>query len=143
MGGGNIDKWSGWDAFSRLDSVADGTLGVDKLQPYVHSHTFQMNFMGFLRLYRITGDKSLFRKVAGAWDDICNRQMYITGGVSVAEHYEHGYDEPSFGKCGGNPVPRCRGMQLTQMLLELTGESKYAEPDGTSDDEPCICSPRL
>ena len=58
---GNIDKWSGWDAFSRLDSVADGTLGVDKLQPYVHSHTFQMNFMGFLRLYRITGDKSLFR----------------------------------------------------------------------------------
>ena len=43
----NIDKWSGWDAFSRLDSVADGTLGVDKLQPYVHSHTFQMNFMGF------------------------------------------------------------------------------------------------
>lgn len=26
----NIDKWSGWDAFSRLDSVADGTLGVDK-----------------------------------------------------------------------------------------------------------------
>ena len=87
---GNIDKWSGWDAFSRLDSVADGTLGVDKLQPYVHSHTFQMNFMGFLRLYRITGDKSLFRKVAGAWDDICNRQMYITGGVSVAEDCESG-----------------------------------------------------
>ena len=94
---GNIDKWSGWDAFSRLDSVADGTLGVDKLQPYVHSHTFQMNFMGFLRLYRITGDKSLFRKVAGAWDDICNRQMYITGGVSVAEHYEHGYVKPVSG----------------------------------------------
>lgn len=123
---GNIDKWSGWDAFSRLDSVADGTLGVDKLQPYVHSHTFQMNFMGFLRLYRITGDKSLFRKVAGAWDDICNRQMYITGGVSVAEHYEHGYVKP----VSGNVVETCATMswmQLTQMLLELTGESKYAD----------------
>ena len=122
----NIDKWSGWDAFSRLDSVADGTLGVDKLQPYVHSHTFQMNFMGFLRLYRITGDKSLFRKVAGAWDDICNRQMYITGGVSVAEHYEHGYVKP----VSGNVVETCATMswmQLTQMLLELTGESKYAD----------------
>lgn len=35
----NIDLWSGWEAFSRLDSVADGTLGVDKLQPYVHLHT--------------------------------------------------------------------------------------------------------
>ena len=122
----NIDKWSGWDAFSRLDSVADGTLGVDKLQPYVHSHTFQMNFMGFLRLYRITGDKSLFRKVAGAWDDIHKRQMYITGGVSVAEHYEHGYVKP----VSGNVVETCATMswmQLTQMLLELTGESKYAD----------------
>ena len=122
----NIDKWSGWDAFSRLDSVADGTLGVDKLQPYVHSHTFHMNFMGFLRLYRITGDKSLLRKVAGAWDDIHERQMYITGGVSVAEHYEHDYIKP----LSGNIVETCATMswmQLTQQLLELTGESKYAD----------------
>lgn len=122
----NIDKWSGWDAFSRLDSVADGKLGVDKLQPYVHSHTFQMNFMGFLRLYRITGDKTLLRKVAGAWDDIRERQMYITGGVSVAEHYEHDYVKP----LTGNIVETCATMswmQLTQMLLELTGETKYAD----------------
>ena len=123
---GNIDKWSGWDAFSRLDSVADGKLGVDKLQPYVHSHTFQMNFMGFLRLYRITGDKTLLRKVAGAWDDIRERQMYITGGVSVAEHYERDYVKP----LSGNIVETCATMswmQLTQMLLELTGETKYAD----------------
>lgn len=122
----NIDKWSGWDAFSRLDSVADGQIGVDKLQPYVHSHTFHMNFMGFLRLYRITGDKSLLRKVVGAWDDIQRRQMYITGGVSVAEHYEHDYVKP----LSGNIIETCATMswmQLTQMLLELTGDSKYAD----------------
>jgi DUF1680 family protein len=122
----NIDKWSGWDAFSRLDSVADGTLGVDRLQPYVHSHTFHMNFMGFLRLYCITGDETLFRKVKGAWDDINRRQMYITGGVSVAEHYEHGHVKP----LTGNIVETCATMswmQLTQMLLELTGETKYAD----------------
>lgn len=122
----NIDKWSGWDAFSRLDSVADGTLGVDKLQPYVHSHTFHMNFMGFLRLYRVTGDKSLLHKVAGAWNDIYERQMYITGGVSVAEHYEHDYVKP----LSGNIVETCATMswmQLTQQLLELTGDTKYAD----------------
>jgi DUF1680 family protein len=122
----NIDKWSGRDAFSRLDSVADGTLGVDKLQPYVHSHTFHMNFMGFLRLYRITGDKTLLHKVAGAWDDIYKRQMYITGGVSVAEHYEHGYVKP----LTGNIVETCATMswmQLTQQLLQLTGDVKYAD----------------
>lgn len=122
----NIDRWSGWDSFSRLDSVADGTLGVDKLQPYVHSHTFHMNFMGFLRLYRITGDKSLLRKVQGAWDDIYRRQMYITGGVSVAEHYEHDYVKP----LTGNIVESCATMswmQLSQQLLQLTGDTKYAD----------------
>lgn len=122
----NIDRWSGWDAFSRLDSVADGTLGVDKLQPYVHSHTFHMNFMGFLRLYRVTGDTTLLRKVMGAWNDIYRRQMYITGGVSVAEHYEHGFVKP----LSGNIVETCATMswmQLTQHLLQLTGDTKYAD----------------
>lgn len=122
----NIDRWSGWNSFSRLDSVADGTLTVDRLQPYVHSHTFHMNFMGFLRLYRITGDKSLLHKVQGAWDDISRRQMYITGGVSVAEHYEHDFVKP----LSGNIVETCATMswmQLTQMLLELTGDTRYAD----------------
>lgn len=122
----NIDKWSGWDSFSRLDSVADGKLGVDQLQPYVHAHTFQMNFMGFLRLYQITGDKTLLNKVEGAWNDIHRRQMYITGGVSVAEHYEKGYVKP----LTGNIIETCATMswmQLTQQLLELTGNLKYAD----------------
>ncbi|MCY2931930.1 MAG: glycoside hydrolase family 127 protein, partial [Planctomycetota bacterium] len=35
-----IDRWSGWDSFSRLDLVAAGELGVHQLQPYVHAHTF-------------------------------------------------------------------------------------------------------
>ena len=97
MGSQQHRQMSGRDYFC-LDSVADRpTLGVDKLQPYVHSHTFHMNFMGFLRLYRITGDKTLLRKVSGAWDDIHERQMYITGGVSVAEHYEHDYVKPLSG----------------------------------------------
>lgn len=122
----NIDRWSGWNAFSRLDSVADGTLHVDQLQPYVHAHTFHMNFMGFLRLYQITGDKSLLRKVEGAWDDISRRQMYITGGVSVAEHYEHDYVKP----LTGNIIETCATMswmQLTEHLLCLTGDTKYAD----------------
>ena len=93
----NIDKWSGWDSFSKLDQVADGKLGVHQLQPYVHSHTFQMNFLGFLRLYQITGDASLLRKVRGAWDDVAARQLYITGGVSVGEHYEPGYRASAHG----------------------------------------------
>lgn len=122
----NIDRWSGWDSFSKLDRVADGTMQIQQVQPYVHSHTFQMNFLGFLRLYEITGDASYLRKVTGAWNDIASRQMYITGGVSVGEHYEAGHVKP----VTGHVVETCATMswlQVTQYLLELTGDVKYAD----------------
>lgn len=122
----NIDRWSGWDSYSKLDQVAAGTLGIHQVQPYVHSHTFHMNFLGFLRLYEITGNPSYLRKVAGAWNDIASRQMYITGGVSVAEHYEADHIKP----VSGHAVETCATMswlQTTQYLLELTGEIKYAD----------------
>ena len=122
----NIDKWSGWDSFSNIDKVAAGQMGVHELQPYVHSHTFQMNFLGFLRMYQLTGDPSYLKKVLGAWDDVTKRQMYITGGVSVGEHYEKGYIKP----ITGHVVETCATMswmQLTQYLLELTGDAKYAD----------------
>ena len=122
----NIDRWSGWDTFSNLERVAAGTMGIHQVQPYVHSHTLHMNFLGFLRLYEITGDRSYLRKVAGAWKDIASRQMYITGGVSVGEHYEGGHIKP----VTGHVVETCATMswlQVTQYLLELTGEVKYAD----------------
>ncbi len=121
-----IDEWSGWDAFSRLDNVADGAMGVHELQPYVHAHTFHMNFLGFLRLYRITGDAGLLRKVKGAWDDIASRQLYITGGVSAGEHYKPGHERPLHAEV----VETCANMSwmlLTQELLQLTGDAKYAD----------------
>lgn len=122
----NIDKWSGWNAFSKLDLIADGKLGIHDIQPNVHSHTHHMNFLGFLRLYRLTGDKSLLRKVQGVWDDINRRQMYITGGVSVHESYQRDYIKP----LTGNVVETCATMSwmlLSQFLLELTGDVKYAD----------------
>ncbi|WP_089686190.1 glycoside hydrolase family 127 protein [Catalinimonas alkaloidigena] len=123
---GNLDKWSGWDAFSKLDSVADGTMDVNDIQPYVHAHTFQMNFLGLLRMYQLTGDASYLRKVAGVWDDVAERQMFITGGVAVGEHYERDYLKPLTGEM----VETCATMswlQLSQYLLELTGDTKYAD----------------
>jgi uncharacterized protein len=122
----NIDKWSGWDSFSKLDQVAAGQLAINEIQPNVHAHTFQMNFLGLLRLYRSTGDPSLLRKVQGAWNDVARRQLYITGGVSVNERYEKGYNRP----LTGHVIETCASMswmQLTQALLELTGDPKYAD----------------
>lgn len=122
----NIDRWSGWDSFSKLDKVAEGKMEINEVQPYVHSHTFQMNFLGFLRMYQLTGDESYLRKVHGVWDDVARRQMYITGGVSVGEHYAAGFIRP----ITGHVVETCATMswmQLTQYLLELTGNPRYAD----------------
>lgn len=122
----NIDRWSGWDSFSRLDLVAAGELGVHQLQPYVHAHTFHMNFLGFLRMYEITGEASYLHKVVGAHADIAARQLYITGGVSVGEHYEPGPFKPVTGAV----VETCANMswlELNQSLLELTGQPRYAD----------------
>jgi DUF1680 family protein len=122
----SIDKWSGWDAYSNLDEVAAGTLPIDKIQPYVHSHTFQMNFLGLLRMYRVSGDSSYLKKVEGAWNDIASRQLYITGGVSVGEHYEHDYIKPLTGEMM-ETCATMSWMQLSQELLDITGDRKYAD----------------
>jgi len=121
-----IDIWSDWNAYTKLDSVARGLLTINKIQPYVHAHTFQVNFLGLLRMYQATGDKQYWRKVTGAWDDINRRQTYITGGVSVGEHYERDYIKPLTGEM----IETCCTMswlQLSQYLLELTANTKYAD----------------
>jgi DUF1680 family protein len=123
---GSIDTWSGWDAYSNLDKVASGEMTIDKIQPYVHAHTFQVNFLGLLRMYQVSGDSSYLRKVLGAWKDIAARQLYITGGVSVGEHYERDFIKP----LTGGMMETCATMswiQLSQYLLELTGDVRYAD----------------
>lgn len=123
---GNIDKWSNCDSFSNLDKVASNEIGIHQIQPYVHAHTLHMNMLGFLQLYQVTGDASYLRKVEGAWKDISERQTYITGGVSVGEHYEAGHNLPN----SGMVVETCATMSwliLCQRLLEITGNPKYAD----------------
>ena len=122
----NIDRWSGHDSFSNLERVAAGQIGIHQIQPKVHSHTLHMNLMGFLKLYRVSGDESLLRKVRGAWDDIAAKHTHVTGGVSVKEHYKAPCELPA----DGEVVETCASMswiQLCQDLLELTGDAKYAD----------------
>ncbi len=122
----SIDKWSGWDSYSNLDKVAAGEMPIDKIQPYVHAHTFQMNFLGLLRMYQVSGDTSYLRKVVGAWKDIAARQLYITGGVSVGEHYERDFVKPLTGEMM-ETCATMSWMQLSQALLDLTGDPRYAD----------------
>ncbi len=122
-----LDSWSvNHTGFSNLDKVYKGEMGINEIQGYVHAHTFQMNFIGMLRMYYETGDKSYLDKVVGAYRDITRRQRFITGTVSVAEHYEAGDNLPNSGNVGET----CASNSWSRMcyeLLCLTGESEYAD----------------
>lgn len=128
----NIDKWAsiwggyGDTPFADLDKVASGEMGIDEIQHYVHAHTFQMNFLGFLKKYQETGDDSYLNKVVGAWEDITSRQMYITGTVSVGEHYEAGHNLPNTGSVGETCATNSWTL-LNHNLFELTEEAKYQQ----------------
>ena len=128
----SIDKWAssymgyGDTPYKDLDKVATGEMGVHELQHYVHSHTFQMTFMGLLKKYQETGDETYLNKVVGAWEDIVNRQMYITGTTSVGEHFTAGNNLPNVGSvcetCSTNSWT-----SLNSMLFEISQDEKYQD----------------
>ena len=122
----NMDKWSTTNFYSNLDKVARGELGMNALLPKTHTHTFQMNAQGLLRLYRATGDASYLNKVKGAWRDIATRRMYVTGGAGNKEYYEADY-ELSNGDEGVETCSVLSWMQLSQALLEITADPVYAD----------------
>ena len=128
----NIDKWAssyrgyGDTPYEDLDKVASGEMGIDEIQHYVHAHTFQMNFLGFLKKYQETGDSAYLDKVAGAWKDISSRQKYITGTVSVGEHYEAGHNLPNTGNVGETCATNSWTL-LNNNLFELTGDAAYQQ----------------
>lgn len=128
----NIDKWAsvykgyGDTPYADLDKVAEGTMGIDAVQHYVHAHTFQMNFLGFLKKYQETGDETYLNKVMGAWNDISARQKYITGTVSVGEHYEAGHNLPNTGHVGETCATNSWTL-LNNNLFEISKEAKYQQ----------------
>ena len=129
---GNIDKWaSSWNGYGDtpygdLDKVASGEMGIDEIQHYVHAHTFQMTFLGFLKKYQETGDETYLNKVTGAWEDIVSRQVYITGTTSVGEHYEAGHNLPNTGSVGETCATNSWTL-LNNNLFELTGDARYQQ----------------
>ena len=101
-------------------------MGINEIQHYVHAHTFQMNFLGFLKKYQETGDSAYLDKVVGAWEDISSRQKYITGTVSVGEHYEAGHNLPNTGNVGETCATNSWTL-LNNNLFELTGDAAYQQ----------------
>jgi uncharacterized protein len=84
--------------------------------------------VGLCELYRATGETRYLTPAINAWNDIAANQLLITGSGSSCEHWTEPrmfYSESKY-----NIAETCvtvTWIQLTQQLLRLTGEARYAD----------------
>jgi len=90
------------------------------------AYEMMSNLVGLCELYRSTGDATFLKPCVYAHDDIVQNQMYITGGTSLAEHFQNPHHLPNTGRVSEN-CAQVTWIQLCIQLLRITGEAKYAD----------------
>jgi DUF1680 family protein len=90
------------------------------------AYEMMSNLVGLLELYRYTGEAQYLEVTKRAWKDIVEHRMYITGGVSVSEHFQADGVFPNVGAVA-ETCANVTWEQLNLQLLRLTGEAKYAD----------------
>lgn len=117
-------KNMGTKYLSNLKEVVKGTKELYEFHPvYVHAHTLNMNLLGLAELYRATGRKEYFEIVEAVVDNIVEKHLTITGGLSNEEKYQ----DPSYYSAvsGVEVCPQASWIWLNWLMYEITGEAKY------------------
>jgi hypothetical protein len=104
------------EANQPIDKVANGK-----------AYEMLSNLVGLCELGRTIGDQRYVDAAKRAWDDIVAHELYITGSSSYYEHFHSGFDLPNeMSKNVGETCVTVTWIQLSEELLRLTGEAKYA-----------------
>ncbi len=108
--------------------IVETLLATGKVNQTANRKAYEMmsNLVGLLELYREVGSQRWLDACRKAWEDIVANQMYLTGGVSVAEHFRGDHDLPNHGDVAEN-CAQVTFLQLTASLYRLTGSARYAE----------------
>ena len=86
------------------------------------------NFNGLVDLYRLTADEALLGAVLRGWDDIVRHQLYRTGTLSAAEHFQPNGRLLSLQSSNvGELCVTVTWLQLNWRLLRLTGEARFGQ----------------
>jgi hypothetical protein len=99
-----------------------------KLVANAKAYEMMSCLVGLCELYRTTGEVRYLTPVINAWNDIAANQLLITGSGSSSEHWAEARAFPSSQK--DRVAETCvtvTWVQLTQQLLRLTGEARYAD----------------
>ena len=97
------------------------------------AYQLMANLLGYLLLYKNTGDDRYLATAQNGWDNIKAHHLYVTGGPWSRHMSYNGNTEcfalpKDFAPCEAN-VETCSTttwIQLNLHLLELTGQAKYA-----------------
>ncbi len=79
--------------------------------------------------YLETGDQAYWKTLTTLWEDLSQRQMYITGGVgarSAGESFGEAYELPN-SQAYGESCAAIGNMMWNWRMLAASGESKYAD----------------
>jgi DUF1680 family protein len=99
-----------------------------KLVANAKAYEMMSCLVGLCELYRTTGEARYLTPVIIAWNDIAANQLLITGSGSSGEHWTEPRAYLSSEK--DQVAETCvtvTWIQLTQQLLRLTGEARYAD----------------
>ena len=94
-----------------------------------HSVRALYMYSGMADCARETGDKELIKACKRLWESVCERQMYITGGIGPSlsnEGFVRDYMLP-VNNISSESCASVAAIFFCQRMLCLTGESKYAD----------------
>lgn len=121
-----LDAWEQTNGPKIISSL----LATGKVTKVGNGKAYEMlsNFVGLIKLYRVTGDEKLLKPVLIAWNDIVANRLYITGTTSSHEYFQEDEILPAGTNANmGEGCVTTTWIQLNQNLLSLTGDLKYAE----------------
>ncbi len=101
---------------------------IGKVDKTANAKAYEMtsNLTGIVKLYQLTGDKTLLKAAENAWKDISNYKLYITGTASEHEFYRADFVLPAENDNRmGEGCVTTTWLQFNQALYNLTGEAKY------------------
>lgn len=111
----------------RIITTLDSEGRVDKVAN-AKAYEMMSNFLGIVKLYRLTNDEKFLKPIEVAWNDIVKSRLYITGTTSSFEHFQDDFVLPATDKDNmGEGCVTTTWVQLNYQLLCITGQMKYLD----------------
>jgi DUF1680 family protein len=111
----------------RIITTLDSVGRVDKV---ANAKAYEMlsNFLGIIKLYRLTNDEQFLKPLEAAWKDIVASRLYITGTASSFEHFQDDSILPATDKDNmGEGCVTTTWVQFNYQLFCITGQMKYLD----------------